>query len=372
MWKLRVNMKYKFNKNDKLLVIQSSLMASIILATGCTQLDNSKQTSPESSVIATSIAETSIVEQITPEVTSTPTPTPTPVVYTFSWSADDSVDFAEYFQERTGAGFGLYGYVVSFGFTDELNEILTEYINNKYGTNYESVPFSKVSYFHTYIVNKEVGHNECREYSKFYHTCLNKFNCNIVFANKLVMSYLYYNQIPLGSKIPYEYLKALNIEDILSYDGARYMIDNNCFDLGDYDSSYTYSNQELYTVLQVHNLQLRELCNDERIKNLDLLTNDPEFPQAAEAREIYNGFLREYYGFDNCPQFGEVVTREQYIQIFGEEPLDLSYIPGAVVKDSEVKGSSKARYNDDINNYNVSYIPGYEYYIEETESTRSR
>lgn len=365
-------MKYNFKRNNKLIVIQSSLMTSIILATSCTQLDNSKQTSAESFTNATSITETNITEQITPEVTSTPTPTQASVTYTFSWSADDSVEFAEYFEEKTGIALGLKGYVLSFGFTDELNGILTEYINNKYNTNYESVPFSKVSYFHTYIVNKEVGHSKSREYSSFYHKCLNKFDCNIVFSNKLVMSYLYQNQIPLGSRIPYEYLKSLDIDDIYSYDGVVYMLDNDCLDLGDYDASYTYSNRELYTVLQFHNIQLWDLCNDERIKNLDLLTDDPEFPQAAEAREIYNGFLREYYGFDGCPQFGELVTREQYIQIFGEEPLDLSYIPGAVVKDSEVKGSSKARYNDDINNYDVSYIPGYEYYTEETESTRTR
>ena len=342
-------MKYKFNKNGKFLVIQSSLMASIILATSCTQLDISKQTSTESSTDVTSITGTSLVEHITPDVTLTATPTPTPVVYTFSWSADDSIDFAEYFEEKTGVTLGLRGYVVCFGFTDELNEILTEYINNKYDANYESVPFSKVSYFHTYIVNKEVGHNEARNYDTFCNICLNKFNCNIVYSNKLVMSYLYQNQIPLGTRISYENLKLLDIDDMYSYDGVQYMIDNNCFDLGDYDSSYTYSNQELYTVLQYNNIELRTLCNDERIKNLDILTNDPEFPQAAEAREIYNGFLREYYGFDNCPQFGEVVTREQYVQIFGEEPLDLSYIPGAVVKDSEVKGSSELMGSDPIN-----------------------
>ena len=29
------------------------------------------------------------------------------------------------------------------------------------------------------------------------------------------------------------------------------------------------------------------------------------------------------------PQFGKVMTKEQYKAIFGEEPLDLSYIRGA-------------------------------------------
>lgn len=321
-------MNYKFYKNNKSIIIQSSLMAGIMFLTGCTQSEKNTQTvvdvTPSTSISQTSVGVETILQ-------NTSTPTPTPVVYSFSWENDDNEDFAEYFMEKTGIPKGLRGYVICYGFTDELNEVLTEYINNKYNTNYEMVPFSKVSYFHTYIVFKDTGYKTIRDnYDDFYHTCLYKHNAHIVFSNKLLMSYLYQNQIPLGSRIPYENIKALNFEDMYTFDGVDYMLDNNCFDLGSYDASYVYSNQDLYTILVYNNIQLRELCNDERIKNLDLLTDDPAFPQAAEAREIYNGFLREYYGFDNCPQLGELVTREQYIQIFGEEPLDLSYIPGAV------------------------------------------
>ena len=345
-------MKYNIINNKKLIVVQSSLMAGVMFLTSCTQIKDSNQTNTESasSVIATSEINT------TTETTlqNTSTPTPTPVVYDFSWKNEDSEDFAEYYTEVTGRSQTLRGYIVTYGFSDELNTILTEYVNEKYNTNYESIPFSKVSYFHTYVVFKDDGYKEIRNsYHDFCATCLYKFDSNIVFSNKLVMSYLYQNKIPLGTRIPIENFEALNIDDMYSFKGVTNMAETGTFDLGSYDSSYVYSNYDLYSVLQFNNIQIRELCNDERIKNLDILTNDPEFPQAAEAREIYNGFLREYYGFDNCPQFGELVTREQYIQIFGEEPLDLSYIPGAVVKDSEVKGSSKARYNDDINNYEI-------------------
>lgn len=366
----RLNMKkYKFNKNKKSIIIQSSLMAGIMFITGCTQLENTQASVEESSNVSIT-NETITTEQVATQTTSTPTPTP--IVYSFSWSADDSVQFAEYAEGILGMN--MRGYIQYFGFTDELNVILTEYINTKYNTDYEEIPFSKVSYFHTYMVDKEV---EARRYRNSYETfskvCLHPSQSpKGPLVNKLIMSYLYQNQIPVGQRITYEELKSLEINDMCSFSGVGYIYDNGYLDLGTYDSSYEYTNYELFAILEAYNTQMWKLCNDERIKNLDILTDDPEFPQAAEAREIYNGFLRDYYGFDNCPQFGELVTREQYIQIFGEEPLDLSYIPGAVVKDSEVKGSAKARYNDDINNYNVSYIPGYEYYTEETESTRSR
>lgn len=363
--------KYKFNKSGKSIIIQSSLMAGIMLITGCSQLENTQITVESSSDISIT-SETIATEPISAEITSTPTPTP--IVYAFSWSADDSRNFATYFEQTTGYP-NMRGYIQYFGFTDDLNKVLTNYVNDKYSSNYESIPFSKVSYFHTYMVDKEVGYRTVREdYDSFYSLFLNsnKIALSGSLVNKLIMSYFYQNQIPLGTRIPYENLMSLEIDDINTFSGVGYILDNGYMQLGNYDSSYEYSNYELFAILEGYNSQVYRLCNDERIKNLDLLTNDPEFPQAAEAREIYNGFLRDYYGFDNCPQFGEVVTREQYIQIFGEEPLDLSYIPGAVVKDAAVKGSARAMYNDNINNYDVAYMPGYEYYTEETESTRSR
>ena len=90
----------------------------------------------------------------------------------------------------------------------------------------------------------------------------------------------------------------------------------NC---GNYDSSYIYSNEEMYCVLLYYNYYTSRLCADEKIKTLDI-TDSPE------TCEIFNEYLRDYYG-DNAPQYGQVMTREQYIYIFGEEPLDLSYLP---------------------------------------------
>lgn len=51
--------------------------------------------------------------------------------------------------------------------------------------------------------------------------------------------------------------------------------------------------------------------------------------------EILNQHLVQFYG-QNAIQIGQVPTKEQYRAIFGEDPLDLSYIPGAVVNDAQV------------------------------------
>ena len=311
------------------------ILAVTMLMTAC----NSSSVPSDNTTISETT--TAMTTETTAAPTPTPEPTPTPVVYDFTWTTQDSESFANYYAGITGRSQTLRGYIICYGFTDELNEMLTAYINHKYNTEYESVPFSKVSYFHSYVVMVESQFQKIRNnYSSFRAVCMYKFDSHIVFDNKLVMSYLYQNQIPLGARVPIDNFRALGLDDMFSFDGVTYMIDNDCFDLGSYDLSYEYSNYELFAVLQLHNIQIRELCNDERIKNLDILTDDPEFPQAAEAREIYNGFLKEYYGFDNCPQFGEVVTREQYKKIFGEEPLDLSYIPGAIFDPALVQKDS--------------------------------
>jgi hypothetical protein len=73
------------------------------------------------------------------------------------------------------------------------------------------------------------------------------------------------------------------------------------------------------------------LCASEGIPIRSFFHNDSEFrEETEEAIKIFNDLLKQYYG-DNAPQIGQLITREQYIAIFGEEPLDLSYIPGVVV-----------------------------------------
>ena len=55
---------------------------------------------------------------------------------------------------------------------------------------------------------------------------------------------------------------------------------------------------------------------------------------------ICQGFMKNHmcksYGSDVYPNFNEQLSREKYIQIFGEEPLDLLYILGAVYDGSIV------------------------------------
>lgn len=295
----------------------------------------------------TTISETTsvITTEITTDPTPTPEPTPTPVVYDFTWTSQDSDVFANYFENEFGKN--LRGYIMGYGFTDEVNEMLTNYINYIFNTDYKSVPFSEVDYFHTYMVDTiSSKHTYRNSYDKFATVCL---DYNRVFkgpfANKLIMSYLYQNGIPMGARIPLDNLLMLGLDDMYNFGVFDYIIEEAGQDLGNFDSSYQYSNYDLYAVLVRYNYSMWDLCNDERIKNLDLLTDDPEFAEtAAEAVNIYNGYLKDYYGA-KAPQIGQVITKEQYVAAFGEEPLDLSYIPGAIFDPSLVPTDSGSTFN---------------------------
>lgn len=76
-------------------------------------------------------------------------------------------------------------------------------------------------------------------------------------------------------------------------------------------------------LLKHYNKALYYLCIDYSIRS-----GDPQ--EKIEVFAICNQHLKTFYG-ENAPQIGEVVTPEQYEKIWGEKPLDISYIPGAIV-----------------------------------------
>ncbi|MCR5383800.1 MAG: hypothetical protein K6E72_04050 [Saccharofermentans sp.] len=261
---------------------------------------------------------------ITTTTETTIPPTPTPVVYDFEWSAAETKEFEEYFEGSVLPEYSLtlVGYLYNFGFTDELNNGLTNFVNERFDREFESVPFSEVDYFID-ITTKPIREDGTSYYfrnnlDQFYKGFLNpnqysKGSLN----NKLVLSYLIQNEIPVGKKVPHELFVSLLGENYYYYDSFDFLDHNRS--CGNYDSSYIYSNEEMFCVLKSYNSQTSSLCADEKIKTLDI-TDSPE------TCEIFNECLRDYYG-DNAPQYGQVMTREQYVEIFGEEPLDLSYLP---------------------------------------------
>lgn len=261
---------------------------------------------------------------ITTTTETTIPPTPTPVVYDFEWSAAETKEFEEYFEGSVLPEYSLTleGYLYDFGFTDELNKGLTNFVNERFDREFESVPFSEVDYFID-LTTKPIRSDGT---SYYFRNRIDQFYGSFLDAdsfpqgslnNKLVLSYLIQNKIPVGKKVPHELFVSLLGENYIYYKSFDFLIHNRS--CGNYDSSYIYSNEEMYCVLLYYNLYTSRLCADEKIKTLDI-TDSPE------SCDIFNEYLRDYYG-DNAPQYGQVMTREQYIYIFGEEPLDLSYLP---------------------------------------------
>ena len=337
-------------------------MSTIMLITGCSNIKTTESNESNPTI-----------ETTTTITTTTEAPTPTPIEYNFQWGAAENDEFEKIFEERFN-GMHLAGYVKSFGYTDELNKIFTDYVNTHYGTNYEYIPFSEVSYFRQMVISDKDNYRLFRDNYEQFTTCFmdNSYILKGSFNNKLVMSYLIQNEIPFGSRIQIDALKSIYGDKIYELGSTQYLMENT--KLGNYDSSYIYSDFELYLVLRFYNYQLSDLCQDERILPQDFFTDDPEYKETIdEVIPIYNGYFKQYFG-ENAPQIGQVMTKEQYRAIFGEDPLDLSYIPGAVVNDTQLKGNAQVRYGDSIENYTF-YAPSstYDYYVDEPEQTgRSR
>ena len=110
--------------------------------------------------------------------------------------------------------------------------------------------------------------------------------------------------------------------EVYTYDqGLRELIADP--KLGNYPSDHKYTNGQLFDLLKEYNFFVYYLCVDYSIKS-----GIPQEDLSVFAK--CNEHLKKFYG-ENAPQIGQVVTPEQYEKIWGEKPLDISYIPGALV-----------------------------------------
>jgi hypothetical protein len=150
------------------------------------------------------------------------------------------------------------------------------------------------------------------------------------------MSYLIQNNIPFGERIPAANLMQIreNI-DTSKYSTKPYLKNKSKFQTGNFKSSYQYSPEDLLTVLTYYNRSISNICLDYRVMNFVIDTDEAKYAEdSKELTGLCNGYLTKHYG-DNAPQIGKALTKEQYAAIFGEEPLDLSYIPGGVFDQSK-------------------------------------
>ncbi len=252
------------------------------------------------------------------EQTETTTETTLPPVYDFEWGEEEDKAFNEYIQGTLVPEFTytLFGYICCFGFTDDLNKSLTAFVNEKFGRDYESVPFSEVDYFST-ITLYDTTTRYLDDYEKFCRHFIEPGPYYGMLNNKLTFSYLIKNNIPFGERVSLEEIKALLGETYLCFD--RLEFHSGKAYLGNYEMPYKYNNEELAYVLMEYNDYVSTLSADADIKTMVIM-------DSPEACEILNGFLKDFFG-NSAPQFGQLMTAEQYKELFGEEPVDISNLP---------------------------------------------
>lgn len=354
-------MKFNFKKNEKKLTISStSILIGTLLISSCSSFTKGGTTENSESNLSDN-TNTSYSDVTSADITQTEPTKEYNKKYNFMWDERGTKEFSNYVKKKLGIG--LRTYILYYGFTDELNKVYTEYIDLTYNINDGPYDFSCSNKFYIDMTFICPDKQKYRNYGSFRTRFLwDEMITNNTFRNKLILSYLINNNIPLGSRISIESFESLDKDYI--HAGMQY--DLEYFDkypnFGNFDKSYRYSSGELIGALQQLNCSLCYIYYTEGLKDQDLFA-DPELC------EILNGNLKKFYG-ENAIQIGKVPTKEQYMAIFGEEPLDLSYIPGAVMQVPQETMASPVSYID-YNNYNVYYNPNYNMYSEE-EKGRSR
>ena len=339
---------FKVN-NQKLCITSSSVLAGVMLITtftGCMKKDPEKTDTSFSDPTESYTSSTSFTTETSVETSVKET-------LNYTWDDNASREFDAYLNNRLHISVAKY--IIYYGFTDEFNQVFTDFCNKKYGLNCKSVSEAEANYFYSYIHDK-LYHNNNDDFNYFKWTKLDKEDVNVgTFSNKMIMSYLVQNQIPLGSRIPLDNLKSIMGDEVYTYDqGLTELIKDP--KIGNYPSDHKYTKGQLFDALKNYNFAVYYLCVDYSIK-----TGNPF--DKIESFDKCNEHLKKFYG-ENAPQIGQIITPEQYEKIWGEKVLDLSYIQGAVMQVPQETMASPVSYID-YNNYNVYYNPNYNMYSEE-------
>ena len=313
-------MKERFAKTmysaKALSVLLAAQIVCVSLFSGCAI--DSKPT--QNSLVNDSVVEESTIETDISSIETTPTTIETLPLesYTFAWEDDENYDFEQFIYEKYGIYLG--DYIFTLGFTNELSVDFTNFVNNRFNTDYDIVPFKKANYFFNYIRNSSVR-DYYDDYDIFRRLALNN-NKNFTrgaLDSKFIFSYLEQNNIPFGYPVPFENMKELVGEDVYTCDLTSKYYDDHEF--GNYDDSYAYSGEEIVTLLKNYNSKVRSLACNKGIKTLTIEDN-------LDVCDVWNAHLIEYFGSD-APRFGQCLTKDQVIKLKGGY-YDLSYIPGAV------------------------------------------
>ena len=210
----------------KIAAIQSLILAGSLLFSGCSQA---------AGTTAASSAGTTTASEVTT------TTTYNLADYNFTWTDELSEKFSDYCKKKLNLK--LTAYVNTFGYTEELQELLGEFVQIQFGQNYDKIPFEKVNYFYSHMY-PDSEHYLFRDYNRFSKRFLNgeKYLWG-TFNNKLVMSYLISNSIKLGDIVPIEKLKGFYGNKVYGKDPVDICLTNP--KIGNYDTSYKYTDEEL-------------------------------------------------------------------------------------------------------------------------------
>ena len=292
--------------------ILSLIIASTLLLSACNSMSGTMSTT-------TTTTATETTESPIPKFTQTPTET-TLESYDFVWDNEKGKAFDKYCKNRFGIG--LSHYVCFLGYTEELQDALTEFINTSLNKNYDKVPYSKVNYFYSQvnISSTRYTFRDLRKFKIRFFDEDNDFFHTSTLNNKLLLSYLVSNKIPYGMMISMENMKLLVGNDVYKLNIDE-MNEVRAANFGN-NPSIKYDGKLLVGDIQAYQYSLQDIFDSERIKTRN-------FADAPESVEIFNKHLRDILG-ENAPQIGEVFTPERYRALFGEDPWDLSNIPGAI------------------------------------------
>ena len=339
--------KYKFNNNEHILVVTSSaiLTGTLMLSTlsSCSRINNETD-----NLISSDINLSNESESVISSETSISSETTNTESYSFTWEFYDTEEFEKIIRKKFNTS--ITNYIVYYGFSEEFCDEFDKYVSNKLGRSCKDVPLKKANYFFDYIMKDSDTRHIYDDYEKFKRKCLNTDKAWLsTLNNKLIMSYFVQNQLTFGERVQLENFKSLMGENSYVYTTPDKILVANP-KTGNFDKSYKYNKYELNELLMRYNAIIYTLAADNSIKTYNL-------SEKPEVIELYNKHLKQFYG-ENAPQIGQVVTREQYMAIYGEEPLDLSYIPGAVMQVPQETMASPVSYID-YNNYTVYYNPNY-------------
>ncbi|MCR5787624.1 MAG: hypothetical protein K6G37_00810 [Bacilli bacterium] len=361
---------FKFNKKNKVMVVSTTAVCIVSLISGITACnarvvggptaqpsqtivnqqvsdttttfdDYTNSTSATSSASMSNINVTGSSTSSTTEYTTESQTEPT-VQYDFSWGDSYNSSFDAYLTNNYGYDLITFAQFYGLDGNSILQQYFVDYVNQANGTSYEYIPFEEVNYFYRFIT---------REGSLCEHVCRDdedSFNSHLLFGssnnwiymnmespliNKYYLSYLVWSGDTYGSMISCSELES--IYPSLDYSN----IDAVCEVLGSHETAGSDGNaftaEDLITQCIINNNIIFWVCRSEGIADLNVASN-------PETCEIFNQYLVNHFG-ENAPQFGQPVTREMYVEIFGEEPMQFEFLPETPVMLAENSSNSRQR-----------------------------